>query len=213
MNLSVSILSSPNRIACIKALNQTTIDYFHIDVMDGIFVNNFQMPIEEIEELAKYTRKPLDIHLMVENPIKYIEDLSQKNIKAEYITFHVEVAKNKIEIISKIKAKGYKVGLSIKPNTNLEEIIPYLPLIDLLLVMSVEPGKGGQEFISSTLEKISKLKKIIDKLKKEIVIEVDGGINNNNVESLKKVGTDIIVSGSYIVKSENFQNQINKLKI
>ena len=193
------------------ALEKAKTDYFHIDVMDGNFVNNYQMPIKEIKEISNYTKKPLDIHLMVENPDEYIDKLDELEI--EYITFHLEINKNIKTIIKKIKEKKYKVGLSIKPNTNINKIIPYLPYVDLILIMSVEPGYGGQTFIPDSLTKISKLKKIIKDNNYNIKIEVDGGINNTNIKLLKEVETDIVVSGSYIVKSENYQNQIDTLKI
>jgi len=211
MQISVSILSALDRIECVKKLNRTTIDYYHIDVMDGIFVDNYQMPIKEIKEISKYTKKTLDIHLMVENPEEYIENLN--GLEVEYITFHLEINRNIKPIIKSIKEKGYKVGLSIKPNTKINTLVPYLPYLDLILIMSVEPGYGGQLFIPETLAKISKIKKIIDDNKYNIKIEVDGGINDTNIKQLKEVGTDIVVSGSYIVKSDNYQNQINTLKI
>jgi len=211
MELSVSILSSNNRIDCIKKLNQTNIDYFHLDVMDGIFVNNFQMPKEEINELSKYTEKPLDIHLMVENPEEYIDSINLKNIS--YITFHLEIEKDIKSIIDKIRKNNIKVGLSIKPNTIIERLIPYLDYIDLILIMSVEPGKGGQKFLDTSLDKIKKLKEYLEKNNYDIKIEVDGGINDTNIQKLKDHKTDIVVSGSYIINSDNYQNQINKIKI
>lgn len=211
MQLSVSILSSNQRIECIKKLNQTNIDYFHLDVMDGIFVNNFQMPKEEINEITKYTKKPLDIHLMVENPEEYIDSINLDNVK--YITFHLEINKDIKKIIAKIKNKNIKVGLSIKPNTKIDSLIPYLDYLDLILIMSVEPGKGGQKFMDSSLDKIKKLKEYLEENNYDIKIEVDGGINDTNIEKLKECKTDIVVSGSYIINSENYQNQINKIKI
>jgi len=213
MKVSVSILSSNNRIECIKKLNNTTVDYYHIDVMDGKFVNNYQMPIEEIEEMIKYTNKPLDIHLMVENPIEYLEKLNQKKILSDYLTFHLEAVKDKEFVIRKIKESGYKVGISIKPKTDIKELIPYLSIVDLVLIMSVEPGKGGQKFIPDTFKKISNLKELIKIKNSSAIIEVDGGINDTNIEALKKSGANIVVSGSYIVNQDNYQNQINKLKI
>jgi ribulose-phosphate 3-epimerase len=211
MKVSVSILSSKNRIECIKKLNTTSLDYFHIDVMDGKFVDNYQMPIDEINELSLYTKKPLDIHLMVEDPEYYIEKIINRNI--EYITFHLEINKDIKSLINKVKEKGYKVGLSIKPNTDIKEIIPYLEYIDLILIMSVEPGQGGQTFITNSLDKISNLKSIIEEKYNNLVIEVDGGINNSNINSLKESGADIVVSGSYIVNSSNYDDKIKMLKI
>ena len=209
MKLSVSILSTDNRVECIKKLNNTNIDFFHIDVMDGKFVNNFQLPIEEVNNLSKYTKKPLDIHLMVDNPIEYINKLDNNNIRN--ITIHEEIKEDKIEILKKIKNKGYKVGLSIKPNTDINRLIPYLSLIDIILIMSVEPGLGGQEFIPTTINKIKQLREILGD--KNIEIEVDGGINNSNIILLAEEKVDVSVVGSYITNSDNYTNQIDKLKI
>lgn len=205
IKISTSILSSKNRIDSIKKLNNTNNDYLHIDTMDGIFIQNTQIPIEEIIELEKYSKMPLDIHLMVTNPENYIKHLKNKNI--EYITIHIEIKKDINNLINTIKLLGYKVGISLKPSTNIKEIIPYLPKIDLVLIMSVEPGFGGQQFISSTLEKAKELKKI----NKNIIIEMDGGINNTNIKEIKKY-VDIAVVGSYITNSDNYNQAINNLK-
>ena len=145
IKISTSILSANNRIECINKLNNTTVDYLHIDAMDNKFVPNYQFPIEEINEINKYTNIPLDIHLMTENPEEYLERLNPKNV--EFITIHLEIDKDIKNIIKKIKNKGFKAGLSIKPNTNIKYIYPYLELIDMVLIMSVEPGFGGQKFI------------------------------------------------------------------
>lgn len=208
MKISTSILNAENRIECLKKLNNTDTDYIHIDVMDGKFVSDTQFNnIKEINAINIISKYKLDIHLMVENPIEYIEQFNNMNI--EYITFHVEVKKNINEIISKIKEKGYKIGLSIKPNTNIKELIPYLKNIDLILVMSVEPGKGGQEFLPNTIERINKIKELITKNNNDIQIEVDGGINDKNIYQLGNI--DISVVGSYIIKSNDYSNQIKKL--
>ena len=205
IKISASILSSKNRIDSIQKLNNSNIDYLHIDTMDGLFVPNKQMPIEEIIQLEKYSKVPLDIHLMVENPEQYLSYLSNKNI--EYITFHIEINKNINNLINKIKSLGYKVGLSIKPNTNVEKIIPYLQLIDLVLIMSVEPGFGGQKFIDQTLKKAQEIRNI----NKKITIEIDGGINDTNIQEIKKY-VDIAVVGSYITNSIDYNQAINNLK-
>lgn len=208
MKISTSILNAENRIECVKKLNNTDTDYIHIDVMDGKFVSDTQFNnSKEINAINIISKYKLDIHLMVENPIEYIEQFNNMNI--EYITFHLEVKKNINEIISKIKDKGYKIGLSIKPNTNIKELIPYLKNIDLILVMSVEPGKGGQEFLSNTIERINKIKELITKNNNDIQIEVDGGINDKNIYQLENI--DIAVVGSYIIKSNDYSNQIKKL--
>ena len=205
IKISPSILNSNNRIESIKKLNNTNADYIHIDAMDGKFVPNNQMPINEIIELEKYSNIPFDIHLMVNNPIEYLNQLENKNI--EYITIHLEIDKNINELIDKIKSLNYKVGLSIKPNTNIFELIPYLDKIDLVLIMSVEPGFGGQQFMPNSLIKAQSLREI----KKDITIEIDGGINDSNIKEVKKY-VDIAVVGSYITKSNDYQKAINNLK-
>ena len=205
IKISPSILASNNRIESIKKLNNTNADYIHIDAMDGIFVPNTQMPLEEIIELEKHSKLPLDVHLMVENPITYIEELKNKNI--EYITIHIEIEKDINELINKIKSLNYKVGLSIKPNTKVNELIPYLNKIDLVLIMSVEPGFGGQQFMPNSLIKAQERKK----LKKDITIEIDGGIKDTNIQEVKKY-VDIAVVGSYITNSDNYNEAINNLK-
>ena len=205
IKISPSILSSNNRIESIKKLNNTKADYLHIDTMDGIFVPNTQMPIDEIIELEKYSQIPLDIHLMVSDPEKYINELSNKNI--EYITIHIEINKDINNLINKIKSLGYKVGLSIKPNTAVTELIPYLDKIDLVLIMSVEPGFGGQKFIPNSLVKAQEIRK----LNKKIILEIDGGIKNTNIDEVKKY-IDIAVVGSYIINSNDYNEAINNLK-
>lgn len=205
IQISPSILSSNNRIESIKKLNNTKADYIHIDVMDGKFVPNTQMPIDQIIDLEKYSNIPLDVHLMVTNPEEYINKLSNKNI--EYITIHIEINKDINYLIDKIKSLGYKTGLSIKPNTSINELIPYLDKIDLVLIMSVEPGFGGQQFMPNSLVKAQKLRK----LKPNITLEIDGGINDTNIDEVKKY-IDIAVVGSYITNSNDYNKAINNLK-
>ena len=205
IKISPSILAAKDRIDSIKKLNKTSAEYIHIDVMDGKFVPNTQMPTSEILELEKYSNIPLDIHLMVENPIEYIEKLKNKNI--EYITIHIEIDKDINKLINIIKSYGYKVGISIKPNTSPLELLPYLNQIDLILIMSVEPGFGGQKFMPHSLEKA----KIIKEFKQDITLEIDGGINNTNINEVKKY-IDIAVVGSYITNKDDYNKAINTLK-
>ena len=205
IKISPSILSSNNRIETIKKLNNTNCDYIHIDSMDGIFVPNTQMPINEVIELEKTTTKPLDVHLMIENPIHYIEQLKNKNI--EYITIHLEINQDIDKLINKIKSLNYKVGISIKPKTNVKELIPYLDKIDLVLIMSVEPGFGGQKFMPESLNKAKEIRKYNN----NITIEIDGGINDTNINEIKKY-VNIAVVGSYITNKDNYQEAINNLK-
>ena len=205
IKISTSILSSKDRINSIQKLNNTNSDYIHIDVMDNIFVPNYQFPLEEIKELSKYSNKPLDIHLMVANPKKYINSLDIKNIYN--ITIHIEINKNIDSIIELIKEKNCSVGLAIKPNTPLNIIDKYLKKVDIILIMSVEPGFGGQKFIENTTERI----KYIRNKNKDIIIEVDGGINNETISKIKDIA-NIAVVGSYITNKEDYEEAINNLK-
>ena len=203
IKVSTSILTCNNRIQATEELNKTNTDYIHIDYMDGIFVDNKEFTIEEIKTLSKISTKKLDIHIMAENPEPIIQELKDLNI--EYITIHYEINKPLDKIINLIHNQGYKCGISIKPKTNPKNIIEYLKKKDLVLKMSVEPGKGGQKFIPDVLNKIKELKQ------NNLIIEIDGGINDTNIEELKNI-VDIVVVGSYITNSSDYNKQINNLK-
>ena len=205
MKISTSILSATDRIKCINKLNNTTTDYVHIDVMDNIFVPNYQLPVNEVNELSLFSKKPFDIHLMVEDPLPFINNLQVKNVKS--ITIHLEINKDIAEIINKIKALKYDVGIAIKPNTNINFIDKYINNIDKIIIMSVEPGFGGQKFIDKTVDRV----KAIRNKNKKIIIEVDGGINKDTIKKIKE-DIDIAVVGSYITNSDNYQEAINSIK-
>lgn len=210
MEISASFLSIKEDLKNnIKKLDNSNIDYLHLDIMDNIFVPNITWSVEEIESLLDGTKSKKDVHLMVKDVIKYIDDYSKLNPK--FITFHFEAVDNVIEIINYIKEKNIKVGLSIKPNTNVEEITDYLSLIDLVLVMSVEPGFGGQAFIPDSLNKIEELYNIRKDNNYNYLIEVDGGINSSNIKELNKC--DIVVVGSFITNSSDYNNAISELDI
>lgn len=210
MKVSASFLSIKDNIKSnINVLDKSTIDYLHLDIMDGKFVQNKTFNIDEIRDLLSDTTKPKDVHLMVSDIKKYIDDFSTLN--PEYITFHFEATYASEEIIEYIKSKNIKVGISINPHTSIESIIPYLPLIDLVLIMSVEPGMGGQTFIEEVVSKINILNKLRDDNEYyNYVIEVDGGINDETIKLCSNA--DIIVVGSFITDSNNYQEQIDKLK-
>jgi len=206
MKIAASVLDCNNRIECVLELNRTNISFIHIDVMDGNFVPNVQFDnMGEIREINLVSKYPMDVHLMVDNPVNYINKLDNMNI--EFITFHVELNVDKFEVIKKIKELGYKVGISIKPNTSIKELEPYLDEIDMVLVMSVEPGLGGQKFMKITIDRIRELKELISN--RNILIEVDGGITDETIVKLDNV--DIAVVGSYIIKSDNYYDSVEKL--
>ena len=217
VEVSASILSiqPENAIQTLYNLETAKIDYFHIDVMDGKFVENNTTTkmTEYCEYLNSISNLPLDVHLMVEDVESYIHSFSifEPNI----VTFHLEAGKDKEQImkwIQMIKDKNIRVGISIKPNTKIEEIYEYLSYIHLVLVMTVEPGKGGQELILETIDKIRKLHQYIQKNGLEVDIEADGGINTNNASIVTEAGANMIVSGSAIVNSDNYAEVVSRLK-
>lgn len=217
VEVSASILSikNENAIQTLYNLETAGIDYFHIDVMDGEFVENNTVDrmIEYCEYLNSISNLPLDVHLMVKDVKNYTNKflVFEPNI----ITFHIEASSDKEEImewIQYIKDNNVKVGISIKPNTKIEDIYEYLPFIHMVLIMTVEPGKGGQLLIPDTISKIQELSKYIKENHLEVDIEADGGIYTDNVAILKKAGTDIIVAGTAIVKSDDYKETVKKLK-
>ena len=208
MKISATFLSSSNVPLDLRKLNETDVDYIHVDVMDGKFVPNKTMPFREMRNIYKYTDKRLDVHLMVDDPKKYIPLYAELN--TEYITFHVEVMEHIEECLELIKSYGIKCGLALKPSTPVKSLVPYLPLLDLVLVMSVEPGKGGQKFIPSSQEKIEEVRALLDSYHSKAVINVDGGINNETKDKCQEC--DILTSGSYIINSESFQQRIDSLR-
>lgn len=211
MKIAVSYISSNyNEKETIKLIDNSEADYIHVDLMDGKFVENKNFTLNNVTKLLSNTKKPLDVHLMTLKPEKYFEGLAMLN--TEYITVHLEAVKNVSETLSKIKELGLKCGLSINPETDIEAIKNYLPIIDQVLVMSVKPGKGGQEFIPEVIAKIDELINIRNEFNYSYIISVDGGINADSVLMLKDKNIDMLVSGSYICKSDNFNKQISNLK-
>ena len=217
VEISTSILGvEKNKIIdTIYDLEKAKTDYFHIDVMDGEFVENNtnDKMLEFCEYLNGITLTPLDVHLMAKDLKIYIDSYAIFNPKT--ITFHLEACKNKVEvmeIINYIRAKEIKVGISIKPNTNIEEVFEFLKYVNSILVMTVEPGRGGQELIPETIQKIKDIKAYIDENNLDCYIEADGGINIDNCKELKEAGVEIIVAGSAIINSENYTETISKLR-
>lgn len=204
MTISCSYLSSNDKEKVINELNKTNVDYIHLDIMDGKFTENETLDFNTLRNYFYENTKKLDVHLMVKDVKLYTELYSLLN--PEYITFHLEIGNTK-ELINYVKNKNIKVGLAINPNTDINEIKPFINDIDLILVMSVYPGKGGQTFIESSIDKIKEIRKI----NKDIIISVDGGINNTNINKIKEAGASICVVGSYITNN-NIKEKIEELK-
>lgn len=210
--VSPSILSADfaNLERDIKKVETAGADWIHVDVMDGHFVPNITIGIPVVKSLRQVTNLPLDVHLMIENPEKYVEDFAKSG--ADIITFHYEAMKNKektIELIEKIKNLGKKVGLSIKPKTSPNDILELLPKLDLLLVMTVEPGFGGQKFMQDCATKIPIIK---ENAPQELIIQVDGGINDETAKICTNFGARSLVAGSYIYKAKDIKQAIKSLK-
>ena len=216
MEISTSLLSvkEEESVHTFYRLETGHTDYFHIDVMDGKFVKDDTTEKMKIysDNLKNITNIPLDVHLMVQDVKKYVDIFSPN--EPNCITFHIEATKNKEEVINLINyIKQYsKVGIAINPNTLVESIYEYLPLIHQVMVMTVEPGKGGQALIPETIEKIKKLREYIDSNNLDTEIEADGGINLDNIKMLKDAGVDIVSVGTYIINAKDYKYTINKLK-
>ena len=188
----------------IKALEKAGADALHLDIMDGHFVPNITLGPSQVQALRKVTDLVFDVHLMIENPERYIHDFIKAG--ADYLTFHIETLKDPQAVISSVKEQGCCVGLTLKPQTPFSEMTPFLDHVDLVLVMTVEPGFGGQKFLKEQTSKIRNLKA----LNKDFLIEVDGGVNSQT--ALDCVDCDILVSGSFIFQSEDYQVPIEQLK-
>lgn len=208
VKISTSILSNPN-IETVLKLNQTNTDYIHIDVMDGVFVSNKIFTIDDIYKINNYSTKPLDIHLMVKDINSYVDNLL--SLKPAFLTLHYEALIDD-SVLTKIRANGIKCGLSVKPNTDIKDIFNLLPKIDLVLIMSEEPGQGGQTFMVSSLDKIKLLKDEINKYNLNVLISVDGGIDNHTAPLCTKIGADMLVVGTFIIKEGAYQDNIDKLR-
>lgn len=210
--ISPSILSADfaNLERDVKLVQDNGADWIHVDVMDGHFVPNITIGVPVVKSLKKITDLPLDVHLMIDNPDKYVEPFA--NAGADILTFHYEAifsSQNILDLIKKIHSFGIKCGISIKPKTSPEVLIPYLDIVDMALIMTVEPGFGGQEFMSDCAEKIKFIKQVAPE---NLIIQVDGGINEKTGKICKEFGANSLVAGSYIYKSSDIKKAIQSLK-
>lgn len=209
---SASILSADmiNLENVIKQLEECNIDMLHFDVMDGVFVKNITFGIPILKAIRQKTNLFLDVHLMIIDPIKYIKQFAEAG--ADLITFHLESNSDPMETLNCIHSYGIQSGIVIKPNTPYEEVLPYIPYSDVVLVMTVEPGFGGQSFMENMIEKVSALSSYIEKNNLKTKIEVDGGINDKTSSIAVSAGAEILVAGSYLFNHKDKSSAVKTLK-
>ncbi len=191
-------------------IDKSDADWFHLDVMDGIFVPNISFGMPIVKAIRKMTSKPLDVHLMITKPERYIEKFI--DLGSDIISFHIEATDKLEENINLIKSKNVKAGIAINPDTPINSLSDIITKIDLVCLMGVFPGFAGQNFIENTLNRLKELKELIQDSKSKALIEVDGGVKADNYMDLRSLGADVLVAGSYIFNSENYNDVIKKLK-
>ncbi len=194
----------------VEMVNNSVADWHHIDVMDGVFVPNISYGMPVVKAIQSHATKPLDVHLMIVDPDRYIEEFAK--LGATYLTVHYEACTHLHRTLQAIKAKGMKAGVALNPHTNVLLLEDTIQDIDLVLIMSVNPGFGGQSFIENTYSKIKALKELITKKGANTLIEIDGGVTSENAKALIKAGADVLVAGSFVFKSDNPSQTIKELK-
>jgi ribulose-phosphate 3-epimerase len=214
----MSVKIAPSVLSCdfanvqrdVEMINASSADYFHIDIMDGVFVPNISFGFPVMKAISKHATKPLDVHLMIENVDPYIEEF--KNCGAEILTVHYEACRHLHRTIGAIKEAGMKAGVALNPHTPVAVLEPIINDLDLVLIMSVNPGFGGQKFIQNAVTKVKQTKDMIVASGSSAIIEVDGGVNLDTGKQLVDAGADLLVAGSFVFKSDNPTETIGKLK-
>ncbi len=212
IKIAPSILASDfrNLQAEIEKVEKAGADWIHCDVMDGHFVDNLTFGTVIVEAINRCTKLPLDVHLMIENPLKYVKDFALAG--ADILTVHIEACQNLEPVIAKIKSLGMRAGCSIRPKTSLDRVKPYFKDLDLLLIMSVNPGFAGQSFISSVLPKVREAKRLKQEIGYKYYIEIDGGINPKTAKLAKSAGAEVLVAASAIFKAKDYRRAIRELR-
>ena len=193
----------------IEMINESEADWFHIDIMDGVFVPNISFGMPVLRDIKKHAKKTLDVHLMIVNPDQYIETFSK--LGADILTVHLEACTHMHRTIQAIKATGMKAGIALNPHSSVNQLKDVIKDIDVVCLMSVNPGFGGQSFIENTFDKVKELKDLIQSTGSECQIEIDGGVTNKNAKKLVQAGANILVAGSYVFKNSNPTETISKL--
>ena len=193
-----------------EIVNKSNADWFHLDVMDGLFVPNISFGMPVVSSIRKLTKKPLDVHLMIIEPERYIDKFV--DIGSDILTVHIEATSQMNNILDKIKKSSVKSGIAINPDTPINKLEDYINKVDLICLMGVHAGFGGQKFIEKTFDRLIELKSLINSKNSSALIEIDGGVDNTNSKKLKSLGADILVAGSYIFKSSDINKAIDSLK-